>query len=465
MLRPGRKAKLHRRDLLRASAGLILAPSWVGARDADTTTDVLIVGAGMAGLACGQRLRDAGRSIRILEARDRTGGRIWTRRSWPEVPVEMGARWIHGGKANPLYPLVDKLGLTTERTDFDSIEGFRSDGRKYTLDQLAEGFLDESRWEKYIDQRRREGFRADQAGSLADLLREWPGRRAMDPARQELFDLAVRSEITLDYGAELPELAWPGYDHGLPLEGPDLTLNEGYDRLIEAIAANLPIQRETIVQEIDWSGTPVIVRTSRGEFRAQAVVVTLPLGVLQQGSVRFRPELPREKKEAIHRLGMSQVSKIALRFPLAFWPRREIFLFAGDPGKSFEAYHLGVWNKAPVLQTYQAGQAAILEQGLAPSERVESVLLPLRRAFPKTFVEPSDFMVTDWTNDPFARGAYSFVKTGSLPQHREDLAFPLERRLFFAGEATSIDHPSTVHGAYLSGLREAKRILRTERLS
>ncbi len=157
---------------------------------------------------------------------------------------------------------------------------------------------------------------------------------------------------------------------------------------------------------------------------------------------------------------MGQVSKIALRFPKAFWPRRELLLFEGSKEESFDAYHLGIWSGEPVLQTYQAGQAAVREESMTPQKRVEGILGHLRLAFAKSFEEPVDFQLTDWANDPFAKGAYSYVKTGSIPQHREDLALPVDGKLFFAGEATHLDHPSTVHGAYLSGIREAKRLLR-----
>jgi monoamine oxidase len=357
-------------------------------------------------------------------------------------------------------PIARDLGLTTIATDYDSIEGFRSDGKKLTLDQLAEAFLDEQKFEKYIDSRRDEGFQANQMKSLANLLSDWPERATMEPERRRLFDLALRCETTLDYAAEPTHLAWPGFDHGRWMQGQDHYITEGYDQIVNHLARELPIDKEVIVREVDITGATPVVRTSKGEIVAKQIVITVPLGVLKAGSIRFRPELPREKREAVRLLGMGHVSKIALRFPKIFWPKRELLLFEGSGGEGFDAYHLGVWSNEPVLQTYQAGEAAMKEESLSPQKRVEGVLNHLRHAFPKTWVEPADFQVTDWSNDPFSKGAYSFVKTGSIPQHREDLALPVDGKLFFAGEATHLDHPSTVHGAYLSGIREAKRVIR-----
>ncbi len=450
---------LTRRQFLAQGATLATLPAVAAAVEQPVDTEVLIVGAGIAGLSCGKTLRDAGRNVRIVEARSRIGGRIHTSRKWDQTPVELGARWIHGSKENPLLPIVREIGLTTIATDYDSIEGFRSDGTKYTLDQLAEAFLDEQNFEKYLDSRRDEGFRGDQRKSLADLLSDWPIRSTMEPQRRRLFELALRCETTLDYAAEPQQLAWPGFDHGRWLQGQDLSITEGYDRIVDHLARDLPIDQEVIVREIDIVGVTPIVRTSKGDFTAKHVVITVPLGVLKVGSIRFRPGLPREKREAIRLLGMGHVSKIALRFPKIFWPRRELFLFEGSAEESFDTYHLGVWTGEPVLQTYQAGQAALKEESLTPEQRVEGTLAHLRKAFAKGFVQPADFQMTDWSNDPFSKGAYSFVKTGSIPQHREDLALPVDGKLFFAGEATHLDHPSTVHGAYLSGIREAKRLL------
>ncbi len=174
------------------------------------------------------------------------------------------------------------------------MEGFRSDGKRYTLDQLADAFSDEQKFEKYLDSRRDEGFQANQMRSLADILSDWPTLATMEPQRLRLFELALRCETTLDYAAEPEQLAWPGFDHGRWMEGQDLSITEGYDRIVNHLAQDLPIDQEVIVREIDTTGAMPIIRTSKGEITARHVVITVPLGVLKAGSIRFLPELPRK---------------------------------------------------------------------------------------------------------------------------------------------------------------------------
>ncbi|MBY0585677.1 FAD-dependent oxidoreductase [bacterium] len=425
------------------------------------TDDVLVIGAGLAGLACAKTLRDAGRRVRVVEARTRLGGRIWTDRPWNGFPIEMGARWIHGEKNNPIAHLAEKLGLKTIPTDFDSLEGFDPHGKRYTLNQIADGFLDEQRFEKHLEKNAGGRFRPQDQKSVADVLAHWPLLLEMSEQRAELFRLALRSELTLDYGADLDQLAWPGFDHDRPFPGRDLTIEQGYDRIVEHLASGLTIDRGVVVEEIDSTAEPIVVRTKVGSRRAHQVVVTVPLGVLQQGQIQFKPGLPPEKRTAIRSLGMGHVSKIAIRFSRLFWPKREILLFARDMGMSLEAYHLGLWNNQPVLQTYQAGTEALLEEKSSDDERIKRIVATLRRAFPTELIEPVDHHATNWSTDPFSRGAYSYVKVGSTPLQRDDLALPIDGKIFFAGEATHSDHPATVHGAYLSGVREARRILQS----
>jgi monoamine oxidase len=437
-------------------ASTLLAASLVPAAAIDT----LVIGAGIAGLAAAQTLKKAGQKVRVLEARSRVGGRIWTSRRWNGWPIEQGARWIEGEKDNPIADLAKKLGLATTATDADLVTGFDSVGKPYTLDQLAEAFVDEEKFEKFLDRDIEGRFQPGQMRSVADAFQKWPTLKEMTPGRRELFDLALRSTMTLEYAADLDQLAWPGFNHERSARGRYLTIDDGYDRIVDHLAEGLSIDRDVAAREIDATGEGVKIRTDRDEYRARNVVVTVPLGVLQQGSIRFKPGLPREKRAAIASLGMGHVSKVAMQFPAIFWSKREILMFSQGAGASVEAYHLGLHNQRPVLQTYQAGRAAIEEQRLSEEERVEGLMKVVRRAYPKSVLEPIAFECTNWSSDPWSRGAYSFVKVGSTPGSRHDLSLPMESKVFFAGEATHSEYPSTVHGAYLSGVREAKAILR-----
>ena len=194
----------------------------------------------------------------------------------------------------------------------------------------------------------------------------------------------------------------------------------------------------------------VVCRAEPGKeersFEANKLVLTVPLGVLKAGTIKFNPPLPANKQSAISRLGMGTLNKCCLRFSRPFWPTTVDWLGQIPSGSG-----------QPVLVGFQAGAAAVAMETMNNEHLIASAMESLRGIFGKGMPEPIGAQITRWHSDPFSGGAYSFNALGSTPTDREELAKPLAKRLFFAGEAS---HPmfGTVHGAYLSGLRAAAEL-------
>jgi monoamine oxidase len=202
----------------------------------------------------------------------------------------------------------------------------------------------------------------------------------------------------------------------------------------------------------------VAVETSAGEIQGDTVVVTLPLGVLKAGKVTFTPELPEAHRLAIARLGFGTLNKLFLRFPKVSWPSEpRLFGYVGD-GWWEEWVNFVPVNGQPVLLGFNAGAVALESESLSEQQLVASAMRVLRTMFGRSLPDPVQAIATRWGSDPFAGGSYSCYATGSSPQDRIALAKPVSRRLIFAGEACSVRHPATVHGALSSG-RSAARIL------
>ena len=183
--------------------------------------------------------------------------------------------------------------------------------------------------------------------------------------------------------------------------------------------------------------------------------------MLQSGKVLFDPPLPNAKQEAIHALGFGVLNKLYLRFPDVFWQKRPewIMHISAERGEWCQWFNLYHYIEQPILLAFNAGRFGLAIEALSDEEMVAEAMVVLRKMYGEDIPDPDAWLITRWASDPFALGSYSSPGVGSSDQTREMLAEPIANRLFFAGEATELNYPATVHGAYLSGQREAKRIL------
>jgi monoamine oxidase len=419
-----------------------------------TETDVIVIGAGVAGLSAAHDLAAGGRKVVVLEARDRIGGRLWTNRSWKGMNLDMGASWIHGAKGNPVTDIAKQLSLETKMTTWENVKLYESES----------GALPASETEHAAKVLKRVVRAGDDAEPGANAtVREVADRAARDLELSEHDRLDLEFELTAeveqDFACDASDLAWSGLEEGKGDRGDDFLFPGGYDGILGAFTPGLDVRLGHVVSRIVHDDAGVRVETSRGNFHAQRALVTLPLGVLKSGNVRFDPPLAGEKAHAVDAMAMGVLDKIYLRFPEIFWPNdAEIFGRVAKGGDFITWINIAYYTKAPVLMAFHAGSAALRIEAMTDDEIVAHAVDHLKAMFGADVKSPEAVLVTRWAQDPFALGSYSHIAKGSTPKDRAALAEPIGDRLFFAGEATERDYPATIRGALESGRREAKRI-------
>ncbi len=410
----------------------------------------------MAGLAAARSLTWQGFKVTIFEGRERIGGRIWTDRSLG-IPLDLGASWIHGIRRNPLTDIANDAGIRTVKTDFDAIKLYDIDGTVLAdddLDDLEELF--ERIFEDLLEAKRSAGDDASVAGAVASVL----SRYDLSNAQRRGVEWVIASELELEAAADLDELSLRSWDEDDAFKGDDVLFPDGYSQVPELLAEGLEIQLDHLVSEIAYDERGVAVTTNRGVFRGDRAVITLPLGVLREGTVRFSPVLPDSKLSAIQDLQMGTLNKIAMRFGERFWPAEPHFLGYLDETaeEAMNFLNMHTYTGEPVIIAFARGAHARSLEQLPHDDIVERVMADLRKMFGNSISDPTSATFTKWHADPWARGSYSHVPPGGSMADYVELAQPVGDRLFFAGEATTRRYPGTVHGALLSGEREAERI-------
>ncbi|MDP2776581.1 MAG: FAD-dependent oxidoreductase, partial [Anaerolineales bacterium] len=423
-----------------------------GTREAE----VLILGAGISGLAAARTLVDKGIRVIIIEARNRIGGRMWTDTSLG-VPLDLGATWIHGVKGNPITELAKKFGVQTVASDYDNGLVFDFDGREMSDSEYTEiEDLFESIYEEVAQMQED----TDNDRSLQQAFDEVISSRDLSAEELRRLNFYIQGVTSLEYGADPDDLSLWEWDQDEEFGGNDVVFPKGYNQITDGLANGLDIRLGAKVVAISYGADGVEVNTSSGMFLADKVIVTFPLGVLKQAEVKFEPPLPELKQSAIDRLDMGVLDKVYLKFPGVFWDEEiEGISYMGERvGEWCDWLNFVPYINEPVLMAFHGGAKGYELEELSDDEIVAGAMKTLRVIYGDEIPEPDGFIITRWGKDPLAFGSYSHIPPFASGDDYDALFEPVDEVLYFAGEATSREYPATVHGAYLSGVAVAGKI-------
>jgi monoamine oxidase len=421
--------------------------------------DVIIIGAGVAGLSAAKVLREAGKKIVILEARSRIGGRIFTKRQvrFPHA-IELGAEFIHGlpEKTMDLLPKLNEVVY--------QVADINHQLKTQSL------FCIEKVWEDVI-----EVFDAINRNKKDETFAEYLEKSRFHPEKKKMAKLFVEgfnaADSTIVSSHSVKPLAKELEDDGTKM----FRFLNGYDCIVSGLASNNKcIHLNSIVNHVRWKKNLVEISTTAGKkWKAKKLIISVPLGVLkakpdEKGYIQFEPPL-LEKEKALEKFEMGSVVKVILIFNKDFWkkwqerePKTNFVRFG--PTNPFQV----IWNfspiQAPIITAWAGGPNAKELTEMTNKKVLQKALSSVALAYKMSSNFVKQTLVThyyhNWAKDPFTRGAYSYPKVGGVI-YQKQLAIPEKQTLYFAGESMNLDgQTGTVEAAILSGQEVAEKILR-----
>jgi monoamine oxidase len=435
-----------RRDVLSGLAGVSLLPAFsrgVLAQALPTNPDVAIVGAGSAGLSAARRLIAAGKTVVVLEAMSRIGGRAFTEHDTFGVPFDWGCAWIHSADRNPYLPLAKQWGFELALHD-DWLDRVYYGSRRLTEAEMRRvaRIRDE-----IVAANEREARKRDGAVS------------SVRPIRTPEEQIAATYMGPMDMAVDFDELAIRDYDDQAELE-PNYLVRQGFGELVRRSGEGVPVSLSTPVRRVRYGGPGVVLETENGSVSARACIVTASTGVLRGGGIDFDPALPDWKQAAIADVPMAMLAKIPLlldgeRFGLK--PFEDILC---EQPSNQDIYFLAFPFDSNLMIGFVGGGFAWEMSAAGRDVAVDFATGALKRVFgndaAKNVVKGD---LSRWASNPWVRGAYSAARPGRTAARRE-LGRPLANRLFFAGEALAGEFAQTCGGASLSGAAAAQEVLK-----
>jgi monoamine oxidase len=399
--------------------------------------DVIVVGAGAAGLAATRTLLERGLSVVALEARDRIGGRAWTDSETFGVPFDRGCAWLHSAEVNPWRGIAAELGFTVIEED-PAWQG--------RVGNCRLGEDEGTDWDRTIEA----SFAAIAAAGRAG--HDVPASTVV--ARDGPWSTLFEAIVTWYSSTEIDQLSTRDVGNGLGGEH-DWPIVEGYGEVVARYAAGLPVSLATPARRIARVRGGVAVETPSGTVRGRTAIVAVPTAVLANGGIAFDPPLPIANQEAIHNLPLGCAEKIVLRVdgnPFGMAPmshatgRSDTVRTANYQFFPFgQPLVIGFVGGSFARELESAGEGAMT--AFAVDELAQLFGSDVRHRVVKS-------TVTAWARDSYIGGGYSAARPGHA-HRRLDLAAPVDGTLYFAGEACSVDNFATCHGAYLTGVAAA----------
>ena len=420
----------------------------MGVKALYSNKDVIIVGAGAAGLSAAKELSRLGLTYKVLEASHRIGGRAYSEEIAPDEWFDLGCAWLVGGDSNPFVKIADELGIALSRDKSDRFllrnHRFYRDGNTLNPDEQAACI------QYYTD-----------------------CYNAIAKAGEQGRDVAISDVIDMDHEYAPPFLTAIGTAWGMDVDQVSTadsasTKGElghqalrGYGNLVAAWGRDVDVSLNCRVEKIDWSGSVVKLETPKGTISGRCALITVSTGFLGSGELGFSPGLPDWKAEAIHNLPMGTENKIGVHFD------KDIF---GDDGRA----HVTTWRTdghagkvdASVMglntaSVFVGGRLGVWLEKQGGQALQEFAIDRMADIFGNGIRKHADRCIaTAWESEPWTRGSWACARPGHADK-RADLARPINDLLFFAGEATVYGGQGTCNGAYESGIRAAEEIART----
>lgn len=442
------------KDTMRGLPILLMAPSLFAAACGPDSTPkdktIIVVGAGISGLAAAKKLKENGFDVIVLEAQDKVGGRLRTNRNLG-IAFDEGASWIHGTTGNPITSLADEAGMNTFRTVDEDIISYDIGG--VLRDETA---FDNAETEFYdiLDTLMNSGSKTESFETVFNNL--YPNY-----ANDRLWKFFLSTYLTFDCG-DLNNLSSLYYGEGEEFGGEERISTNGYDTIPNYLAKDLLVKLNQRVSNIDYTGDKVKVTHNGTTTEADYVIVSVPLGVLKENKIAFSPALPSTKQTAIQKVGMNCVNKFLLTWDTAFWDDVQYIAYTPNVQDKFN-YFVNVKKFHPsvnALMTFAYADAGRQTETMTDAQVIDEIMAHLKDIYGNNIPNPTNLLRTKWASNENTFGAYSYTAKETEMRHFDDLAEEVGNKLFFAGEHTSIDYYSNAHGAYLSGMREADKIIK-----
>ena len=410
---------------------------------------VIVVGAGISGLAAAKKLKENGFNVIVLEAQSKVGGRLKTNRSLG-VAFDEGASWIHGTAGNPITSLAQQAGMNTAFTDDESILAYDIGGVLHSDSNFSDT---EDKFYTVLETLKNNG---SSTKSFETVFNELYPTYCND----RLWKFFLSTYLTFDTG-DLNMLSSLLYNEGEEFGGEERISVNGYDTIPSYLAIGLNVQLNQKVTKIDYSNTKILVSHNGTVTEADYVLVTVPLGVLKANKIDFVPSLPNTKQNAIQKVGVNCVNKFLLTWETAFWDDEQYICYTPDIKDKFN-YFVNVkkyQSTVNALMTFAYADKARQTENMTDQQIIEEIMTHLRDIYGNNIPYPKNILRTKWQTNEYSYGSYSYTAVGTEMRHFDDLAEEIDDKIFFAGEHTEIDYFSTAHGAYLSGIREADKII------
>lgn len=416
------------------------------------TTDkkIIIIGGGISGLAAAKKFKDRGIQVTLLESQSKLGGRLRTNNSLG-FAFDEGASWIHGPSGNPITSLASSAGANTFLTDENSLDIFDNTGTQYSNTILDSNY---NAYKTALNSVRSNGNNNQSFQTVFNV--QYPAN-----VNNRLWKYMLSAYLEFDTGADISDLSSNQFDDDENFSGADVIITNGYDKVAQYLAQGINVILNEKVTAIDYSATKATITTNTTNYQADYVLITVPLGVLKNNIISFTPSLPVDKLQAISKLKMSSVNKFLLVFPSIFWDNTLQYIGYTPDTKGKFNYFMNMNKFVPqnALMTFAFGNYGALTETMTDGQIITEIMLHLKSIYGNSIPNPTTMLRTKWGVNPHSFGSYSFATTGTTTADFDTLSNSINGKLFFGGEHTNRQYRGTVHGAYISGQREADKII------